>query len=67
VAVLGVLSGCQSLRDLERIAVRHHAALNQTWGMSTADLPQIPHFGLFLQVDVAEIFRQLQVWISWCG
>jgi hypothetical protein len=28
-AVLGILSGCQSLRDLERFAIRHHAALNQ--------------------------------------
>ena len=25
VAVLGILSGCQSLRDLERFAIRHHA------------------------------------------
>jgi hypothetical protein len=32
VAVLGILSGCQSLRDLERFALRHHAALNQALG-----------------------------------
>ena len=33
VAVLGILSGCQSLRDLERFATRHHAALNQALGL----------------------------------
>ena len=33
VAVLGILSGCQSLRDLERFALRHHAALNQALGL----------------------------------
>lgn len=27
VAVLGILSGCQSLRDLARFARRHHVAL----------------------------------------
>ena len=29
VAVLGILSGSQSLRDLERFANRHQDALNQ--------------------------------------
>jgi hypothetical protein len=33
VTVLGILSGCQSLRDLERFALRHHAALNQALGL----------------------------------
>jgi hypothetical protein len=32
VAVLGILSGCQSLRDLERFAIRHHDALSQALG-----------------------------------
>ena len=27
VAVLGILSRCQSLRDLERFAIRHHSVL----------------------------------------
>jgi hypothetical protein len=27
VAILGILSSCQSLRDLERFAIRHHTAL----------------------------------------
>ena len=29
VAALGILSGCQSLRDLERFAIRHHAVLTE--------------------------------------
>ena len=29
VAVLGILIGCQSLRDLERFAIRHHAVLTE--------------------------------------
>ena len=29
VAVLGFLSGCQSLRDLERFAIRHHPVLTE--------------------------------------
>ncbi len=32
VAVLGILSGCQSLRDLERFAIRHHTVLNKALG-----------------------------------
>ena len=33
VAVLGILSGCQSLRDLERFAIRHHAVLTEALGI----------------------------------
>lgn len=33
VAVLGILSGCQSLRDLERFAIRHHDVLTETLGI----------------------------------
>jgi hypothetical protein len=62
VAVLGILSGCQSLRDLERFAFRHHAALNQALGLELKRPPTDSTFRyLFLQVDVAEICRQLQV------
>ena len=31
VAVLGILSKCESLRDLERFAQRHHAGLTPKW------------------------------------
>ena len=64
VAVLGILSGCQSLRDLERFAIRHHAALNQALGLELRRPPTDSTFRyMFLQVDVAEICRQLQVWM----
>jgi len=33
VAVLGILSGCQSLRDLERLAIRHHSVLSEALGI----------------------------------
>ena len=33
VAVLGILSRCQSLRDLERFAIRHHSVLTEALGL----------------------------------
>ena len=33
VAVLGILSGCRSFRDLEAFARRHREALNQALGL----------------------------------
>jgi hypothetical protein len=58
VAVLGILSGCQSLRDLQRFAIRHHAALNQALGLELRRPPTDSSFrDLFLQVDMAEIRR----------
>jgi hypothetical protein len=33
VAVLGILSRCQSLRDLERFAIRHHSVLIEALGI----------------------------------
>ena len=33
VAVLGILSQCESLRDLEPFARRHHAVLTETLGI----------------------------------
>jgi len=64
VAVLWILSGCQSLRDLERLAIRHHAALIQALGLELRRPPTDSTFRyLFLQADVAEICRQLQVWM----
>ena len=64
VAVLGILDGCQSLRDLERFASRHHAALNQALGLELRRPPADSTFRyLFLQVDGAEICRRLQAWM----
>ena len=34
VAVLGILSGCESLRDLERFARRHHSVLRGSWALN---------------------------------
>lgn len=33
VAVLGILSRCQSLRDLDRFAIRHHTVLTEALGL----------------------------------
>jgi hypothetical protein len=33
VAVLGILSSCQSLRDLERFAIRHHSVHTEALGL----------------------------------
>ena len=42
VAVLGILSGCQSFRDLERFAIRLHSVLTEALGLSPGGLPRIP-------------------------
>jgi len=33
VAVLGIISGCQSLRDLGRFAINHHSVLTEALGL----------------------------------
>ena len=54
VAVLGILSRCQSLRDLERFAIRHHAVLTEALGIELRRPPSDSSFRyLFHQVDVA--------------
>lgn len=53
VAVLGILSGCQSLRDLERFAIRHHAVLTEALGVELRRPPSDSSFRYFFQqVDV---------------
>ena len=39
VAVLGILSGCRSSRDLEAFARHHREALNQALGLNFKRLP----------------------------
>jgi hypothetical protein len=64
VAVLDILSGGQSLRDPERFAIRHHAALNQALGLELRRHPTDSTFRyLFLQVDVAKICWQIKAWM----
>jgi hypothetical protein len=56
VAVLGILSGCQSLRDLERFAILHHAVLTEALGLELRRPPSDSSFRYFLQqVDVAAL------------
>ena len=56
VAVLGILSGCQSLRDLERFAMRHHAVLTKALGVELRRPPSDSSFRYFFQqVDVSAL------------
>ena len=64
VAVLGILSGCQSLRDLERFARRHHAALTKALGLELRRPPSDSAFRyFFLQVDVAALCAAIRDWL----
>ena len=47
VAVLGILSGCRSSRDLEAFAKRHRKALNQALGL---DFKRWPSDATFLYI-----------------
>jgi hypothetical protein len=63
VAVLGILSGCQSLRDLERFARRHHAALTKSLGLELRRPPSDSAFRyFFLQVDVEALCAAIRDW-----
>jgi hypothetical protein len=56
VAVLGILSGCQSLRDLERFAIRHHSLLTEVLGVELRRPPSDSSFRYFFhQVDVSAL------------
>lgn len=56
VAVLGMLSGSQSLRDLQRFAIRHHAVLTESLGIELRRPPSDSSFRYFFyQVDVAAL------------
>ena len=63
VAVLGIMGRCQSLRDLERFAIRHHSVLSEALGIELRrrlfDSP-FPYF--FRQVDVAAICAEIRDW-----
>ena len=63
VAVLGILSKCESLRDLERFAQRHHAVLTEALGFELRRPPSDSAFRyFFLQVDVAAICSAIRDW-----
>ena len=63
VAVLGILSKCESLRDLERFARRHHAVLTEALGIELKRPPSDSAFRyFFLQVDVAAVCAAIRDW-----
>jgi hypothetical protein len=63
VAVLGILSRCQSLRDLERFAKRHHAVLTEALGIELRRSPSDSAFRYFFQqVDVAALCAAIRDW-----
>ena len=63
VSVLGILSRCQSLRDLERFAIRHHAVLTEALGIELRRPPSDSSFRYFFQqVDVAALRAAIRDW-----
>ena len=63
VAVLGNLSRCKSLRDLERFAIRHHVVLAEAIGLELRLPPSdsaLRYF--FCQVDVAALCAAIRDW-----
>jgi hypothetical protein len=72
VAVLGILSGCRSSRDLEAFAKRHREALNQALGLDFKRWPSDATFlYLFNKAHLQEFGEVLQAWRSrprcWCN
>ena len=63
VAVLGILSHCQSLRDLERFAIRHHSVLTAALGLELRRPPSDSAFRYFFQhVDMAALCTAIRDW-----
>jgi hypothetical protein len=63
VAVLGILSRCQSLRDLERFSIRHHSVLTVALGLELRRPPSDSAFRYFFQhVDVAALCTAIRDW-----
>ena len=63
VAVLGILSRCQSLRDLERFAIRHHSVLTAALDLELRRPPSDSAFRYFFQyVDVAALCTAIRDW-----
>ena len=63
VAVLGILSGCQSLRDLERFSRRRHGVLTKSLGLELQRPPSDSAFRyFFLQVDVEALCAAIRDW-----
>ncbi|WP_255095343.1 transposase family protein [Synechococcus sp. J7-Johnson] len=64
VAVLGILSGCRSSRDLEAVAKRHREALNQALGLEFKRWPSDAAFlYLFNKAHLQQFGEVLQAWM----
>jgi hypothetical protein len=64
VAVLGILSGCRSSRDLEAFAKRHREVLNQALGLNFKRWPSDATFlYLFNKAQLQEFGEVLQAWM----
>jgi hypothetical protein len=64
VAVLGILSGCMSSRDLEAFAKRHRGVLNQALGLNFKRWPSDATFlYLFNKAHLQEFGQVLQAWM----
>jgi hypothetical protein len=63
-AILGILSGCRSARDLERFARRHRQAFGAALDL---ELPKAPcdssFLYLFERVELEELFGLLREWM----
>jgi hypothetical protein len=61
--VLGILSGCQNPRDLERFAIRHHSVKIEALGIELRRPPSDSTCRYFLrQVDVAALCAAIRDW-----
>jgi len=64
VAVLGILSGCRSSRDLEAFAKRHRESLNQALGLDFKRWPSDATFlYLFNKAHLQQFGEVLQAWM----
>jgi len=63
-AILGILSGCRSARDLERFAKRHLHAFGAAFDL---ELPKAPCDSTFLylfeRVELEQLFSLLREWM----
>ena len=63
VSVLGILSECRSLRDLERFAERHHRLLTETLGIELRRFPSDSAFRYFFkQVELSALGAAIRDW-----
>ncbi len=64
IAILGILSGCRSARDLERFARRHRQVFNAALGLELRSAPCDSTFlYLFERVELEELFGMLRQWM----